>query len=78
MELNINEQKVLNALDGKDLTGYQILKEVDTVFLLGEIYSLCNSLESKGYVSHYFKEHVKYYHLIPDNYIPSVHGLSFG
>jgi hypothetical protein len=64
-----NEQSVLEAVQKKPLTSFQILKRVKKVPLILSLYNIMDKLKSKGALKSFFKKDVKYHQSIKhDNY----------
>ena len=60
---NLTDQQlsVLNAIKDQPLTSFEILKRVDNISMILSLYNVMDELKSRGIVSSYTKENVKYH-----------------
>lgn len=60
---NLTEQhlSVLNVIKTEPLTSFQILKRVDNISMILSLYNIMDDLKSKGALTTYTKENVKYH-----------------
>ena len=56
------EQSVINVLQEKHLTSYEILNKVEDISLLLVLYRILDQLHNKGALLSYMKEDVKYHY----------------
>lgn len=57
------EQSVINALQEKHLTSYEILQRVEGISLLLVLYRILDQLHNKGALLSYMKEDRKYHYV---------------
>tara|TARA_R110002126_G_scaffold14768_1_gene61364 strand:+ start:3571 stop:3774 length:204 start_codon:yes stop_codon:yes gene_type:complete len=60
---NLTDQQlsVLNAIEDQPLTSFEILKKVDNISMILSLYNVMDELKSRGIVSSYTKENIKYH-----------------
>jgi Fe2+ or Zn2+ uptake regulation protein len=60
---NLTDQQlsVLNAIKDQPLTSFEILKKVDNISMILSLYNVMDELKSRGIVSSYTKENIKYH-----------------
>lgn len=60
---NLTDQQlsVLNAIKDQPLTSFEILKRVDNISMILSLYNVMDELKSRGIVSSYTKENIKYH-----------------
>ena len=61
-KLSLNEKNILDALNKEHLTSIQILNRIESISLILHVYTLLDDLSSKGYISSYVKNDVKYHY----------------
>ncbi len=61
LNLTATEQSVLNAVQKKPLTSFQILKKVENVSMLLTLYKVIDKLNNKGVLKSYIEENQKYH-----------------
>ncbi len=57
------EQSVINVLQEKPLTSFEILQKVEGISLLLVLYRVLDQLHTKGTLESYMKEDVKYHYV---------------
>ena len=60
-KLSLNEKNILNVLNKEHLTSIQILNRIESISLILQVYSILEDLSSKGYITSYVKNDVKYH-----------------
>lgn len=61
LSLTTNQLLVLQAIQKKPLTSFEILKEVKSVPMILSLYTIIDDLNSKGAAKSYFKDNIKYH-----------------
>lgn len=62
LTLTPKQKTVLEALDNKHLTSFQILKKVNSISLILVLYTVMDELEGLGILKSYTKENKKYHY----------------
>jgi Fe2+ or Zn2+ uptake regulation protein len=62
MKLTKQQESILNTLENKHLTSFQILKKVDNISLILVVYNIIDELESLGAIKSYKKKNEKYHY----------------
>lgn len=61
-KLTAVEQSVLNLVQQKPLTSFEILKKVDNLSMILSLYNVLDKLKSKGVLKSYVEKDTKYHY----------------
>ncbi|MDT7831773.1 hypothetical protein RQM59_05240 [Flavobacteriaceae bacterium S356] len=62
-EFTLKEQSVINVLQERPKTSFEILQQVEGISLLLVLYRILDQLHNKGALLSYMKEDVKYHYV---------------
>ena len=62
LKLTTQQEQILNTLENKHLTSFQILKKVDNISLILVLYTIMDELKSLGVIKSYTKQNEKFHY----------------
>jgi len=60
-KLSLNEKNILNIISKEHLISIQIFNRIESISLILQVYSILEDLSSKGYITSYVKNDVRYH-----------------
>jgi len=60
-KLSLNEKNILNIISKEHLISIQIFNRIESISLILQVFSILEDLSSKGYITSYVKNDVRYH-----------------